>query len=208
VKTVSIIISALFCILAACSFAGVAQALDFSADMVSTAKASGSMSGRIFVAKDKVRMEAGGAITITRTDKGVSWVIIPGQNVFIEQQVDPNKIAGATEKMPGEIERTLLGPDAVDGRPVNKYRIVYTSRMGNAAVFQWIDTATGIPLKTEASDGSWSMEYKNLAVGRQPEAIFEIPAQYRKMTIPTMPGMAGMAAAATNPEASPSDEQQ
>lgn len=184
-----------FFVFAALTFisASFASALDFSADMVSTARGGGSFSGKMFVSGDKTRMEAAGAITITRIDKGVTWLIVPEQNMFIEQPLDVSRVAGATDKVPGEIERTPVGKDVIDGRAAEKYRVVYTEKGQRVTIFQWIDDATGVPIKTISEDGSWSVEYRNLNVGKQPDAIFEIPSQYAKSA---MPDMAGMMAAA------------
>ncbi|MBU2227203.1 MAG: hypothetical protein KJ936_05970 [Proteobacteria bacterium] len=54
-------------------FGGIAIARDFSADMVSTTK-GGVVTGKIFVAEEKTRMETPQAITITRIDKNVVWI--------------------------------------------------------------------------------------------------------------------------------------
>jgi len=168
--------------------AGTAQALEFSADMVSTA-AGQQVSGKIYVANDKVRMEMPGATTITRIDAKVVWVIMPEQEMYMEQPFDPEKIAGATEKMPGEIERTPLGTEAVDGKEAQMYRITYTSKAAEATVLQWVDKASGIPVKTEAEDGSWSMEYRNLVIGAPDASLFEIPSGYKKFALPNMANM-------------------
>ena len=165
--------------------AGVAQALDFSADMVTTTRGQ-RMSSKVFVANDKVRIEAAGAMTITRIDMKVAWLIMPKQGMYMEQPFDPEKVAGTAEKMPGELERVSLGADMVDGKPAMKYRITYTTRDDRATVIQWVDVASDIPIKTEAEDGSWSMEYKNLKVGAQDPSLFEIPAGYQKFTMPDM----------------------
>lgn len=169
--------------------AGNAAALQFSADVVNTARGSGSFNGKAYAADDKFRMEMAGMITITRMDKGVMWVIVPDQNLVMEQPIDMSKVIGATEKMPGEVERTLLGPETVGGRAANKYRIVYTDKGARATVIQWIDTASGIPLKTSSEDGSWTVEYRNLVVGSPDPSLFEIPAQYSRMQMPNMADM-------------------
>lgn len=167
------------------TMAGAAQALDFSADMVSTAGGQ-RMSGKIYVTKDKVRMDMAGTTTITRMDRNVAWVLMPQQGMYMEQAVEPERLAGTAEKMPGEIERVFLGDERVDGRPAKKYRIVYKSAMGRASVVQWVDNASGIPVKTESEDGSWTMEYKNLKLGVPDDSLFEIPSGYKKFAMPSM----------------------
>ena len=101
-------------VLAGVVFSGAAMALDYSADMVSTTQ-EGSFNGKIYTAGEKIRMEMAGSITITRIDKNVVWVIMPAELMYMEQPFEPEKVAGATEKMPGEIERALLGREALDG---------------------------------------------------------------------------------------------
>lgn len=165
-------------VLALVSIAGAAWALEFSADMVNTAEGR-SFAGKIFVSNEKIRMEMAGATTITRMDKKVVWVIMPEQKMYMEQTFDPEKAAGATEKMPGEIKRKLIGQDNVSGRAASKYRVVYTSKVGEAAVLQWVDKASGIPVKTTSEDGSWAEEYRNLSVGAQDASLFEVPPGLR-----------------------------
>jgi hypothetical protein len=181
-------IAVVLTVLASIVLAGAAEALEFSADMVSTA-AGRSATGKMFVANDKVRMEMAGAISITRIDKKLVWLVMPDQGMYMEQPFDPMKIAGATEKMPGEIERTFLGEESVNGRNARKYRVTYSTAGRRDTVLQWVDIQSGIPVKTSAEDGSWSVEYKNLRVGPQDTALFEMPQGYTKFEVPNMADM-------------------
>lgn len=168
-------------VMAFCIFTGIANAQDFFADMVSTTKA-GTFSGKIFVAKEKARMEMLQSVTITRMDKNVVWILIPDQKMYMEQPLKPENVVAATEKMPGEVERKLIGPETVDGKTANKYRVVYSVADKKETSFQWIDIDSGLPLKIAAGDGSWVFEYKNLKTGPQPDTLFEIPAGYQKFS--------------------------
>jgi hypothetical protein len=163
-------------------------AFDFSSDVVSTADGR-SFTGKIYVAKDKTRTELAGAATITRMDKNVAWVIMPDRKMYVEQPLSIQNMASASEKMPGELERTPLGPDTFDGKTVNRYRIRYSVDGVEAVVWQWIDPDTGIPLKTSSEDGRWSVEYRNLKIDKQPDHLFEIPAEYNKFAIQNLPAM-------------------
>ena len=142
-------------------FGGIATAQDFSADMVSTTK-GGVFTGKIYAAKEKTRMEMPQAITITRMDKNVVWILMPEQKMYMEQPLKPENIVASTDKMPGEIERKHLGTETVDGKKTEKYRIVYTVGNKRETIFQWIATDSGFPIKTAAEDGSWTTEFKNL----------------------------------------------
>lgn len=160
-----------------------ALAQEFSADVVTTTK-EGTFNGKIFVTKDKVRTELPEAITITRMDKKVAWMLMPSEKTYMEQPLDPNDVVAVSEKFPGEIERTLLGQELIDGRTTNKYRIVYETEGIRETIFQWIEGSSNIPVKVEPADGSWTVEYKNLKIGAQPESLFEIPTGYTKISYP------------------------
>ncbi|MFA5143772.1 MAG: hypothetical protein WC522_06365 [Candidatus Omnitrophota bacterium] len=165
--------------------AGVAYAYEFSTDVVTTAR-SERFSGKMYVSDGKVRMESPQAVTITNTEKKLVWVLMPSQNMYMEQPMNFQSVAGATEKAPGEIERTLIGPDTVNGRPVKKYRVRCSTPQGETEMFQWMDAGINMPVKTAAVDGSWSTEFRNLAVGPQAPGLFELPAGYKKFAMPNM----------------------
>jgi len=165
-----------------------ALALDFSADVV-TVSNEGSASGKIFVSGNKVRMEMPGVITIARIDQKVVWILMPNEMMYMEQSLDPKKVAGATEKMEGEIERVAIGPETIDGRAATKYKVVYDTHPGQATVFQWVDQATGVPIKTTSEDGSWSVEYKNIITAAPQGSLFEIPEGYAKFAMPNIKEM-------------------
>ena len=169
-------------------FGGIAVAQDFSADMVSTTKA-GVSTGKIFVAKEKTRMETLQTIIITRIDKNVVWILMPAQRMYMEQPLKPENVVATTDKMPGEIERKLVGKETVGGKRTDKYRIVYTAADKKEAIFQWIAADSGFPIKSAAVDGRWTIEYKNLKTGKQPDSLFEIPTGYQKFSlgVPVMP---------------------
>jgi len=169
-------------------FAGVVVAQDFSADMVSTTGGV-VVTGKTFVTKEKTRMETPQAITITRIDKNVVWILMPAQSMYMEEPLKPENVVATTDKMQGEIERKLVGKETINGEPTNKYRIVYTAADKKETIFQWITVDSGLPIKTEAADGRWTIEYKNLKTGKQPDPLFEIPAGYKKFSlgVPAMP---------------------
>jgi hypothetical protein len=49
-------------------------------------------------------------------------------------------------------------------------------------VLTWIAKGLNIPIKTAAEDGSWSMEYKNIQAGKQPDSLFEVPEGFTKFS--------------------------
>lgn len=169
-------------------FAGFVFAQEFSADIVSTTR-EGNFSGKIFVSKDKSRMEIPQSIIIARMDKKKAWVLMPQQMLYLEQPLNPENIVVSSEKMPGEIQRQLIGQETIDGKATNKYSVVYTLNNRQEKVLVWVTTDSNIPIKSQASDGSWTMEYKNLNIGKQPDSLFEIPPGYKNLSsvIPSLP---------------------
>jgi outer membrane lipoprotein-sorting protein len=58
----------------------------------------------------------------------------------------------------------------------------------------WISEKLNFPIKTEmeGSSGSMSMEYKNIQEKKIPDSLFNVPAGYQKMSMPSMPKMPGI----------------
>ncbi|OGW85365.1 MAG: hypothetical protein A2987_04520 [Omnitrophica bacterium RIFCSPLOWO2_01_FULL_45_10] len=170
--------------------AAAVYAEDFSAEMVSYSS-EGSFTAKLYVSGDKSRTEMREAVTISRMDKEVVWVLMPAQKMYIEQPVDMRTAASMREKVDGEIERKAEGEETIAGRNTTKYRVTFEVSGKRESIFQWIDESVHIPVKTAAIDGSWSTEFKNIETGPQDPALFEVPAGYNKMTL-GMPDMAGI----------------
>ena len=162
-----------------------AHAVGFSADVVSSSP-QGSFQGKIYGDNDKVRMELPMAVTITRADKRTAYMLMPGQKMYMEQKFDPRNVAATKEKIDGELERTLIGPDQVDGQAVKKYKVSYASEGVTASVYQWMRDGVAVPVKTASTDGAWSIAYRNLKVGDQAADLFEVPSDYRKFSYGNM----------------------
>ena len=165
---------------------------DFSADM--SMKYDGQfMQGRLYVSNGKSRMENPASIIIARPDLRVSWILMPQQNMYMEQPIDPRRAPKTSREMPGETERTLIGTESVDGKQAKKFKITYLENGIQAQAYQWLTDDVPIPVKMEALDGSWSTEYRNVHVGAQPDVIFEVPPDYQKMTMPNVADMMNQA---------------
>jgi hypothetical protein len=175
-----------FCVFSAAS----AQATDFSADMIN--KTGGKVfQGKIFIGQDKTRLETQESISITRMDKKVVWILMPKDKMYMEQAFDPSRAPATSEKVDGEVERKLIGPEVIDGKKADKYQVMYTSKRKKESMFQWISSGIPVPVKMAAVDNSWSMEYKNIKKGKQPDSLFEVPAGYQKFSM-GMPSMKNM----------------
>ena len=182
------IVSAILAICSILMFAGLSLAFEFSADMVMTAE-SHKMAGKMFSKGERFRMEMNAQgqhmITITRTDKKVVWNIMPEQKMYMEMPFNP-KDAPKTE-IKGEVDRKLVGSETIDGHPTQKYLITYKEGANTEKVYQWLATDINFPVKTADLNNKWVQEFKNVKIGSQADSLFEVPAGYMKMQMPSMP---------------------
>jgi hypothetical protein len=103
---------------------------------------------------------------------------------------DEQALQMAEERVKGEVSRKKIGSETIDGHPATKYEVTAKTDDKTVQINQWWATDINFPIKTAAVDGSWSVEYRDIQIGSQPDSLFEIPSGYTKMTIPGMP--AGM----------------
>ena len=158
----------------------------FSADAISQARGE-RFEGKIYATKDKVRMEMAGAVTITRSDKNVMWMLMPADKIYMEQPFDPmNAMAtGADESK--AVEKKPLGQEAVSGRQADKFLVTYEYNGARTSVYEWDDPALKMPVKVADVNGDWSFEYRNISTAPISDSVFEIPSGYRKLLMPSMP---------------------
>ncbi len=169
-------------------FAEQSGATNFSAEMVM--KAEGQiMQGKLYVSNSKSRMETQVGVIIARPDKNVSLILMPEQKMYMEQPIDLKRVPKTSKELPGETERTLIGTEAVEGKTAKKFKITYTENGRQESLYQWLADGVPVPVKMETLDGSWSMEYRNINVGFQPDSLFEPPANYQKFAVPNMAAM-------------------
>lgn len=167
--------------------AGGTGAQEFSADMVSR-EGRKTTNAKISAAAQKFRMETPESVIIVRRDKGLTWILMPADKMYMEQPVKMSASSNASKNFDNEIERVAMGTEDVDGQPAQKFQVTYVEKGKNVSVYQWLRGGQ-IPVKVEAVDGSWSTEYKNLTAGPQAADLFEPPADYQKFT---MPGLGNM----------------
>jgi hypothetical protein len=162
-------------------------AQEFSADLINTTQL-GSSQGKIFVRQGKVRLEFPETITVTRMDKKVVWVLIPAQKIYMEQPFDPSNLIVTTKKMDNEVSREVVGVEVIDGKMATKYKVVYKDALGkDEVILIWVAEGLDIPLKTAAEDSSWVMEYRNIKTTSPDDSLFEIPADYQKISMQLPP---------------------
>ncbi len=159
---------------------------NFSAD-VTGKSAEGIFRAKIYMQDGNVRMEMPQAVTITRSDKKVVWLLMPTERMYLEQPVTPRDTAlSGSASNAGEVKREPLGTDTVNGKTVKKFQVTYAGEGAPVSVYEWKDSAFEMPVKIAAVDGSWSMEYTNIKTGAQAASLFEIPRGYQKFVMPDM----------------------
>ena len=168
-------------------FPSLAAAQEFSADMVNRI-GNQTTQAKIYAAQDKIRMDMKEGAMIIRMDKGVSWMLMPSEKMYMENPIDMSRVPKASKGFKDEIERTSLGVETIDGKQAEKFKVTYTENGKPMSVYQWIVNQE-IPVKVEAVDGSFSMEYKNVSLGAQPDDLFEVPSGYTKMSMPSLGDM-------------------
>ncbi len=167
------------------SLRAVAVAADFSADVKNTIRGR-SFEGKIYSTRDKVRMEMAHGTTIAFLDRHIVLVLMPEQKVYMEQPLSSDDVVAVSEQVSGETGRKLLGSEEVAGWRTQKYEVTYRVGGRSDTLYQWFAEGIPVPVKTAAKDGSWAMEYDHIVVGRQPDSLFTVPADYRKVSMPGM----------------------
>ncbi len=171
----------------------IAQPREFSA-LIVTKSARASHSMKMFYKDKKYRMEPQGLprYNILREDKQIMWMVMIDEKKYMEMPMKPFKPHEKPQierELMGEISRKEVGVEIIDGHPTKKYEITYKSGDRTDKAYQWLATDLNFPIKTAAIDGSWSTEFKDIKIGPQPDSLFEPPAGYEKMTMPSYPGM-------------------
>jgi hypothetical protein len=152
---------------------------EFSSNVITKTK-EGIMNGKVFVSKDKIRMEMETAISIARTDKKIVWMLLPQEKIYMEMPMGAENTVTLMNKVPGEISRKLLGTETIDGRVTEKYEVQYQDKDKKQTIHIWLSKDLQFPLKSSNVDGSWSVQYVDVKEGPQPAAMFELPADYKK----------------------------
>ena len=167
---------------------------EMSATVVSNSGGRTNQS-KLYMKADKVRMEnemAGGSYTIVRKDLKKVWMVMPPSKTYMEMgEGKKEEAAIPEEKVKGEVSRKVIGSETIDGHPCTKYEVIVKVGDKTMNTYQWMATDINFPVKTAAVDGSWSMEYKDIKLGSQPDSLFELPAGYQKMSMPAMPAGVG-----------------
>lgn len=162
---------------------------------------------RYFAVPGALRMEmqqqgsnAGQMIMIMRTDCGVMWSIIPEQQMYMEINLasfahggapaagSPNSqnIANAARMPNVKVDREKIGSEQLGQFMCDKYRITVVTDKGTYTGTVWTSRELkGFPVKWLDDKTGDTVEYRDINLGPQDSSLFQPPAGYKKMTMPS-----------------------
>jgi len=181
----SLVFVLVFCIGGYAAHAG-GKGAEYSATQIMET-AMGRMKAKVYVAPGKKRMETGDSIIITRTDRGVSWTLMPSEQMYIESPLKEGQARSGDVRI---LRKEKVGTETVSGLRTTKYKTIAVApdgtRMGG---FTWI-AGNGIIVRMDMlSKGKgrkmrMKMVLKDIKIGKQAPKLFEIPPGYEKMSMP------------------------
>jgi hypothetical protein len=176
----------------------VCHAQDFAADVVYIATAkrdapsarttTSSRSSKLYLSKDKMRLETRGlteTILLVNGEEHTSIALFPAQKAYQQLASVPSEYFRAqdAENACPDWQRVTdqkmacekVGHEKVDGRDSVKYSNKSASDAGTSAV--WIDVALKFVIKWQGGDRS--AELHNIREGSQTAELFTVPAAYK-----------------------------
>lgn len=156
--------------------------------------AEGTMQGKVYSTPGRERREfvqqGERQIMIMHRDKKVVWMLMPEDKMYMEMKIPKE---GRKDDLSGyKMETTRVGTETVNGVSTTKNKIIMTAPNGDKlGGFSWV-SKEGIVVKLDAiaveknNKQRMKMELKNLKIGKQNPAMFEIPAGYTKMDMGSM----------------------
>jgi hypothetical protein len=133
-------------------------------------------------------MEGMEQVTISRPDKGVIYMVMPGMNMAMEMPMGAGRGVPQSNQMAAYSPKAV-GQETISGIETTKYRIDGGETGANAMTgFAWA-TADGIMVRMEATsqEGKIVFSLENLVRGPQDPALFELPDGVQIMQGSAMP---------------------
>lgn len=171
---------------------------NYSADMETTT-AQGTFPSKIFFKDAKMRMENNTqnhkSINIIRPDKKVIWMLMVDSKTYMEIPLDMGRqdILSTLYDPNIKTDKEFIANEVVDKHPTKKYHLtITTDGKKEKSGYIWEATDLGnFPMKYESEDKKMTTVWKNIKTGGVADSVFELPAGYKKMDMPAMPGIGG-----------------
>jgi hypothetical protein len=179
----------------------VGHAQDFSADVVYLAPGSGDApataaapsshpDSKIYVSKDKMRLETRGltgTVLVVNGGEQTAYALFPARKAYQPLGSGPSeyfRVDNAEDACPDwqkasahKIVCEKVGQEAVDGRQTVKYRNKGAPDNATAAV--WIDETLKFVVKWEG--GATGAVLRNIKEGQQSAELFSVPSDYKPL---------------------------
>jgi hypothetical protein len=130
-----------------------------------------------------------------RPDKKVMWMLMVDGKTYMEMPLDMGKkdIQSKLHDPNIKTDKEFIANEVVDKHPTKKYHLTITTdgkREKSGHIWEATDLSN-FPVKYESEDKKMTTVWKNIKTGGVTDSVFEVPAGYKKMDMPAMPGMGG-----------------
>jgi len=186
--------------------AGLGNQKQFVVEMNMSSEMGDVGNARFYVGKDRLRMDmtmgdapGGSHITVYDGDQVTSYLLIPQMKMYMKnvgaeggmmgEEEGPTLMFGSPDdadhpcKSDPDVTCKKIGSDTFIGRAVDKYVVTDIEDGTPSESTIWFDRELLFPIKVEADDGG--MEATSIKIGTQPDELFEIPAGYSEMQMPS-----------------------
>ncbi|HZC67398.1 MAG TPA: hypothetical protein VE201_02155, partial [Nitrospirales bacterium] len=122
---------------------GSVWALEFTADLITRANGKTHVSN-LYYRDDRWRLEHQDIgpvnVTIVRKDKQVMWLLISRLKHYKEIPYDASQAPNVQETLDGEISRSAIGTETLDGHPTTLYEVHTQDGKATVDYYQWLAT--------------------------------------------------------------------
>lgn len=162
--------------------------------------------------RDEIQMGGNDMVVLQDLEKKKTYMLMP-QGMYMEMDMGQPSDQMKEYRL---IEREVVGREEVNGFDTTKYKVVYEGPKGKYGGFTWF-TDDNIAVKsfavseTNGERNRFRYEVKKLERGAQPDSLFVIPPNYRKLSLggglgSMMQGMSGMGGQPQNDEPNIAEE--
>lgn len=149
---------------------------------------------KVYSKEKRLRVEMTNAgrtvVHISRGDRRppVFWMLMPNEKMYVETVGGDNPIDPFSPKADVKIEKVFVAKENVAGHPANKFKMTWRDKEGNKRIgFAWeaIDL-NNAPIRQEFfREGEHVLvQLTNIQVQKLDPALFEIPSDFKKITVP------------------------
>nr|VFJ57145.1 MAG: hypothetical protein BECKFW1821B_GA0114236_103210 [Candidatus Kentron sp. FW] len=192
------------------------EVVEFSAEMVQRIPNQDSIPGRLYVAKDKIRMEAvigeNRRITIEDGSARKTLHLNPARKEYMEMPwpaAKPNQPDPSIRRpLPGDPNhpcakraqlkcKMLNKEEKIGNRKTEKWEIARVMQAGKQDArtivirsLVWVDRRLGVNVREERfldKNPKGSSELRAIKEGLQPKTLFQVPEGYRRVEMPKTP---------------------